>query len=109
MSHIDSGRTVMAVLENTIVQMIRDSGAKWHMVGRYPKPNIGWVILGVQSIEKTEEFAITDATNITNFHDRWLPQGMPKQRIGSPKLLTISITVDHWALGGGGLEENGSG
>jgi hypothetical protein len=73
MRHVDSGRTVMAVLENTIVQMIGDSGAKWHMVGRYPKPDIGYVALRVQSIEKTDEFAITDTTNITNFHDSWLP------------------------------------
>jgi len=63
----------MAMLENTIVQMIGDSGVKWHMVGGYPKPDIGFVVLRVQSIEKTEEFAITDTTNITNFHDSWLP------------------------------------
>jgi hypothetical protein len=63
----------MVVFENTIVQMIGDSGAKWHVVGRYPKPDIGWVTLMAQSIEETEEFAITYGTNITNFHDSWLP------------------------------------
>jgi len=98
-SHLDSRRRVMAMLENALVQMIRDSGDKWLMIVGYPEPEIRRMVFGMQRTEKTEEFAITYKTNITNIHRSWLPYGMPKQRIPKSKLFAINITVGHWGLG----------
>jgi hypothetical protein len=72
-SHLDSRRTVMAMFENALVQVIGDSGDKWLMIVGYPEPEIGRMVFGMQSIEKAEEFAVTYATNITNIHRNWLP------------------------------------
>jgi hypothetical protein len=75
--------------------MFGDFGDEWFMVVGYLEPAIGWMTSGMQSIEQTEEFAVTYATNVTNIYGSWLPEGMPKQRIRGPKAFAIDITMGH--------------
>jgi hypothetical protein len=83
----------MVVLENAFVYMAGDSWDKWVIQFWYAKPEIRRVTLGMQSIEQTEEFAIADATDVTNVHRSWLPNGMPEIGVCGRKLFTIDVAV----------------
>jgi hypothetical protein len=83
----------MVVLENAFVYMVGDSWDKWVMEFWYAKPEIRRVTFGMQSIEQTEEFAIAYATDVTNVHRSWLPNGMPEIGVCGRKLFTIDVAV----------------
>jgi hypothetical protein len=91
----------MVMLENAFVYMVGDSWDEWVMEFWYAEPEIRWVAFGMQSIEQTEEFAITYATDVTNVHESWLPYGMPELGVCGRKLFTIPVAVGgHWRLEG---------
>jgi hypothetical protein len=81
----------MIALENATVQMIGDPRDEWLMVVGYPKPLIGWVASGMQSIEKTEKLSITHVANVTNVYRSWLPYGIAKSGMPTSKLFAVDI------------------
>jgi len=93
----------MVVLENAFVYMVGDSGDKWLMEVWYTESEIGWVTFWMQSIEKTEEFAIAYATDVTNIHGSRFPYGMPELRVCGRKQFAIDVTIgSHRGIRGNG-------
>jgi hypothetical protein len=53
--------------------MIRNSWDKLLIEVWHSESEVGWVTLRMQNIEKTEEFAIAYAADVTHFHKSRLP------------------------------------
>jgi len=68
----------MVGLKLSPVDMVRDVGNKWLVIFWERDSVMGWMVCGVQSVEKAVEFSLAYVTDVTEIHEVWLPQSVPK-------------------------------